>query len=232
MCALGFDWINHVTPKPKSVSWPNKSDSWHFYFLNGSGSFQHREVSGCWCHSAAAGVCLFEDWNILKPSTCGSLENNETCNAISLLEKNQNKRLFSLFNSHFWAIATAEACKGEAKLSSTLWIVAMSHMSMICFCYVLLVSNMFDRKSTWTDDCWIISPRVSCFFQKLVAQPPELSQLRSSLTKGRLTKGAALPWAFSPREFPWWRSIGGPWMPVQCDARRHGMVGHFSIEFP
>jgi hypothetical protein len=70
-----------------------------------------------------------------------------------LLEKNQNKRLFSLFNSHFWAIATAEACKGEAKLSSTLWIVAMSHMSMICFCYVLLVSNMFDRKSTWTDDC-------------------------------------------------------------------------------
>jgi hypothetical protein len=50
----------------------------------------------------------------------------------------------------------------------------------------------------------------------LVAQPPELSQLRSSLTKGRLTKGAALPWAFSPREFHWWRSIGGPWM--QCSA--------------
>jgi hypothetical protein len=96
-------------------------------------------------------------------------------------KKTKQTTVISLFNGHFWAIATAEACKGEAKLSSTLWIVAMS---MICFCYVLLVSNMFDRKSTWNDDCYIISPRVTCFFQKLVAQPPEISQLREIFAVG------------------------------------------------
>ena len=200
--------------------------SQRFWIIPTSGSFWLLvSFCRCWCmfvwalkHIETINLWItWKQWNL-------------QCNFIA--GKNQNKRLFSLFNGHFWAIATAEACKGEAKLSSTLWIVAMSHMSTICFCYVLLVSNMFDHKSTWTDDCYIISPRVSCFFQKLVAQPPELSQLCSSLTKGRLTKGAALPWAFSPREFPWWRSIGGPWMPVQCDVRRHGMVGHVSIEFP
>jgi len=101
--------------------------------------------------------------------------------------KKKQTTVISLFNGHFWAIATAEACKGEAKLSSTLWIVAMS---MICFCYVLLVSNMFDRKSTWNDDCYIISPRVTCFFQKLVAQPPEKKS--PSCVK-------FLPWALDER---------------------------------
>lgn len=171
-------------------------------------------------------MCMFV-WG-LKPSTCGSLENNETCNAISLLEKKQTT-VISLFNGHFWAIATAEACKGEAKLSSTLWIVAMS---MICFCYVLLVSNMFDRKSTWNDDCYIISPRVTCFFQKLVAQPPEISQLREIFAVGAWRKAQHFLEP-SRRE----SSIGGGALGVPgCSAvhavRRHGMVGHFSIEFP
>ena len=172
-------------------------------------------------------MCMFV-WG-LKPSTCGSLENNETCNAISLLEKTKQTTVISLFNGHFWAIATAEACKGEAKLSSTLWIVAMS---MICFCYVLLVSNMFDRKSTWNDDCYIISPRVTCFFQKLVAQPPEISQLREIFAVGAWRKAQHFLEP-SRRE----SSIGGGALGVPgCSAvhavQRHGMVGHFSIEFP